>query len=1185
LVLGGISLQAQDTIQLNNIITGKLTVVAKKQVVLTPGFIAMDGSKVLIYTDGNLDESSIVSIPTMDAVTDTIIPVSSVSEDQNYIRAITFFEANSSESISEYEIANIKHAEDIQYYDGLGRLRQTIQVAASPNGFDIVQPTVYDGFGRMSKQFLPYVSKKANGSFQTTDTSDCYSFYGTDGNIIGRVGESMPFATTNFDNSPLNRVVEQYGAGASWYENEKSTKIKYATNSSNITLWDEMGEEVSYKAGTLYVTRTTDENDRNTTTEYMDKLGQVVMKVSVGDGDSLRTAYVYDDLGLLRTVVPPLAESPDDKDLCYYYTYDGRHRMITKKIPGADIVQMVYDKRDRLVLTQDGVMRDSSMYLFTKYDALNRPVMTGKTSLSDDIDQIRSKFNDDDKDDIFETFNASNASNSSAVYLGYSLNNSFPSGYEVDTANILTVFWYDGYSYLSLDCAKSCSFSNYTDLNPTYRSTYSAMTKGMVTGAMVKVFPVDAEAKYDLVNSNQVTASYYDDYGNVIRTVSYNFKGGYDIALTNYEPITYRAISTSEVHKSSADDKDAIIITKGYTYDHMGRLLQTTCQVNNQSPVVLSASGYNELGELAKKYLHAEDTDISKDSREFVQRVDYDYNIRGWLTSINDPSLKEDNDVFGMRLYYNQTSDISTASALYNGNISAMTWAVADDDAIGGYTFEYDGFNRLRNASYGEGLTLSSNAGLYNESISSYDNNGNILALSRYHNGIPIDDLVYKYFEKSNKLKLVEDVASEHDENIKDFENPDWASYDYDANGNMTIDGPKDNTVDYNFLNLPQKIDYKNDGEYKAYYLYDAAGTKLAKLIRDKDASDYQTTEYLGPLVYNGGNLSFIQTEEGRMLPIKLGSDTVWHFEYNLKDHLGNVRLVFGGSLNSGGVDIVQTSSYYPFGMIMNQVNYISTTTNYPKNKYLYNGKELQNEDLDGESLDWYDYGARMYDPSVVHWTTLDPKSELSRKWSPYSYCYSNPIRFIDPDGTFVLDSATQADHPLLADYYKNLLDNWNAKSDDFKNAFYELSGLNESEVEEMLTFGNGPKIEIEDLDKIGTNGKPDQVNGATLSLFVNGKQINENNGQGLIKIDNDLVTIYEQGQMSGDESLNQHGEMLIESTTFHEGVHFGSIAKRGSGGSPNYPNSEIGKVFEKMIYNMDVNRLPVAPMPSSCTN
>ncbi|NOX45809.1 MAG: RHS repeat-associated core domain-containing protein [Chlorobi bacterium] len=211
---------------------------------------------------------------------------------------------------------------------------------------------------------------------------------------------------------------------------------------------------------------------------------------------------------------------------------------------------------------------------------------------------------------------------------------------------------------------------------------------------------------------------------------------------------------------------------------------------------------------------------------------------------------------------------------------------------------------------------------------------------------------------------------------------------------------------------MPQQIAINTDNNSNAInYLYDAMGIKLRKHTKINGITE-TVTDYIGSFVYEDNVLRYILTAEGRIMANEDGS---FEYQYFLKDHLGNTRVTFD---QTGTV--IQEDSYYPFGMAMTGLAYQSGTDY--KNKYLYNGKELQDE----FGLEWYDYGARFYDATLGRFHTFDPYVDKYYSWSPYNYTGNNPIKRIDINGkgwgedllkmaaSYAVTKANQAMHSIV---------------------------------------------------------------------------------------------------------------------------------------------------------------------------
>lgn len=322
-------------------------------------------------------------------------------------------------------------------------------------------------------------------------------------------------------------------------------------------------------------------------------------------------------------------------------------------------------------------------------------------------------------------------------------------------------------------------------------------------------------------------------------------------------------------------------ITRRFVYDHAGRLVETWHKLDNDPEVRLVLNTYNELGQLVDKKLHSSLANAS----DAKQSVDYRYNIRGWLTSINNAALATDGtnddtgDLFGMNLAYNDVFTGLTNSPAYNGNISSIKWSHnlgRGAEKENAYNYSYDAMNRLLAASHKKSTgTNIYDQGLFNEDGFVYDLNGNITKLKRGGEGGLIDDLTYNYTVAAgnvgNQLLSVTDATGDNfKKGFKDDTNSTVNDYKYDENGNMIYDlnkGIGQNLTDanyfisYNLLNLPEKVRKVGNS---VQYIYDATGRKLSQVVTSGFIN--KQTDYAGEFQYEDGALQFISHEEGRIV-------------------------------------------------------------------------------------------------------------------------------------------------------------------------------------------------------------------------------------------------------------------------------------------------------------------------------
>ncbi|EJL68982.1 DUF6443 domain-containing protein [Chryseobacterium populi] len=1030
-----------------------------------------------------------------------------------------------------------KKSEIITYFDGLGRAKQVIAVKVTPTGKDMVTPVTYDGFGRQVKDILPVPVATQNSLIHTsiTDENSANTYYGV----------SNAYSEKELEKSPLDRILSQANPGDEWkmssghtqkfkYETNAASEVKKFVTTTTINTVSGVSNTISalsipagsaglYTAGILYKNTITDE-DGNPVIQFKNGRGQTLLIRKTDGTQNLDTYYVYNEYNQQAFVIPPQAVKKIEQnnntvtatilnELCYQYKYDGQDRLVEKKLPGKDWEFFVYDKQDRLVFVQDGVLRtlnntfNTKGWLFTKYDEFGRVVYTGFFSNTATRQVLQSILNNL----AANPYNNEKRSNTPFNLLGVDIYYD-NKGYPTTNMKLLTTNYYDTYP----QGAESVPtvLGQYT-LPHTLGSSDDASTKGLQTASYVRN-----------IEDEQWTRiySYYDSKGRVIATKSTNHLGGYtnkDLKL-NFTGLVDEAYTYHAKTRVSPE----VVVKERFIYDDQGRMLKNFHQVDSNPEELLAENTYNELSQLTNKKVG------SVSGSAPLQSIDYSYNIRGWLSEINKSQMAVSNlggKLFAYKIKYTSRDGIENPDAVqfpgksvipkYNGNIAEVDWRAVQ--TLGDYPsltpkrygYSYDKSDRLTAGYYQNPNNPNSKE---NTESLAYDPNGNITSLYRtsvIENGSTIatliDNLAYDY--QGNRAIKIKDNSG----NNTGYEGTAGNPIEYDLNGNMKNMVDKQITgIGYNYLNLPNTIainlgqvtsdiatKYRADGikvrKENTKTSIGIAGTTITKEVTDYlDGFQYYGKTTSGPgsgpgdpgtsslmtdvserafevqaftpitIIEPGidpvtGPITLIKDPELQFFPTAEGFYDYQknQYIYQYKDHLGNTRVSFARN-SAGALEIVDSNDYYPFGM-----NHLKTGIAYFAQSS-YKNYKMQGQEL--QETGWYSFKWRNYMPDVGRFFNIDPLSEKYAYQSHYNFSENRVIDARELEGLEAVDFR---------------------KNDGFKNLIVAVQGWSGNTVKDHTQAQNRGDGSI---DKTGL-GALDQLSSKDTRVVIFDASRNEN--------------------------------------------------------------------------------------------
>lgn len=873
----------------------------------------------------------------------------------------------------------------------------------------------YDSKGRESKNFYP--TPIGSG----LDFKDYYSFVSASSNYYN---DEYAFKQNYYDDA--DHIVREDVAGNNWHAHSAHNEFSYETNtlSDKVIRYDADPIAKSYYPEGCLEKESAKDADGNEVVIFKDLDGNTILERR-NQGD---TYYVYDKLGQLRYILSPQYQEKEDlAAYAYQYDYDKCGNLVRKTLPGSQYTQYWYDKEGLLAYEQDALLRDKGLYRFYLYDRFDRVVLVGTTT-SCNTNIKNAKLN--------VSFSSQNGGIANSGYAFYGNTSNFSKGSNV---SLEKAYYYDSYDFLS-----GAFKDDFAPISPSQKGGCN----DLLAGSIIKT------------SNGQFlfTVNSYDPKGNLINTSTKGLKG-YTSKVSNTYSLTNKLVTSD----AELDVKYGELLKISLTNEYSTR--------NNLliSKKLILSHGEGTESSSTLNYMYDATNRLSQIVRpEQYGNVSYSYDVHGWPVKIESNSFKEE-------LSYSD----GVGTPCYNGNISSLKWSNSNYSEKRGYKFHYDRLNRLTEANYGEGESLSNAGDNFKESVN-YDLNGNITSLERHGKK---QDGTYGVIDKlnvslnGNQIVNISDAADKIVyEGALDFEpaSDGISSCKYNDFGALISDTGRGITmIEYDNNKNPIRIQFSNGNVTK--YIYSAEGTKLRTIYytampninvpdgctHELDASEIQTTDSLdflmeGNLIlkngrinkylfeggycgiakpappfslYEDGSDSEISEEEQKAYEERrkewtkaveaLNATDAFNFYYYNKDHLGNNREVidFRGK-------ICQVINYYPFGTPFSDQ---STTLQADFQPYKYNGKEFDMM----HGLNTYDYGARQYNPIVPTWDRIDPLCENFGYMSPYNYCLDNPVNTTDQDGEgpilgAVIGGGTELACQLIENYDTNssVLDN-----------------------------------------------------------------------------------------------------------------------------------------------------------------